>query len=171
LPAQHYQSRIRPPGRPSPGVNLWTLLNEAGGVTVTAAKNDILSKYVVATGSDGYQAVFSLGEIDPNFGDQPIMDAYADIAAQLGPHGRDGLVRMVVPGDLAGERYVSELVDLLTSRDPAASLPTDAFRQGVRSHDRYDDDAVGLGRAIYDAKRFRTPGKRWINIPVFRCGI
>jgi hypothetical protein len=94
------------------GINLWTLLNEAGGVTVTAAKNDILSKYVVATGSDGYQAVFSLGEIDPNFGNQPILVAYADIAGQLGPHGSDGLARMVVPGDLAGGRYVSELVDL-----------------------------------------------------------
>ena len=94
------------------GINLWNLLNDAGGATVTAAKNDILSKYVVATGSDCYQAVFSLGEIDPNFGNQPVMVAYADTGGQLGPHGSDGLARMVVPGDQAGGRYVSELVDL-----------------------------------------------------------
>jgi hypothetical protein len=43
------------------GIKLWDLLSDASGVTVTDAKNDILSKYVVATGSDGYKAVFSLG--------------------------------------------------------------------------------------------------------------
>ncbi len=94
------------------GISLWGLLNDAGGVTVTSAKNDILSKYVVATGSDGYTAVFSAGEIDPQFGNQPVMAAYADTAGQLGPDGSDGLARMVVPGDLAGGRYVSELVSL-----------------------------------------------------------
>jgi hypothetical protein len=76
------------------GVNLWNLLADAGGVTVTSAKNDILSKYVVATGSDGYKAVFSLGEIDPSFGAQPVMAAFADTAGQLGPQGTEGLARM-----------------------------------------------------------------------------
>ncbi|MBV8398273.1 MAG: hypothetical protein JOZ17_05995 [Acetobacteraceae bacterium] len=94
------------------GIPLWDLLNEAAGVNMTSAKNDILSKYVVATGADGYQAVFSLGEIDPEFGGQPILAAYSDTAGQLGPQGSDGLARMVVPGDLAGGRYVSDLVDL-----------------------------------------------------------
>ena len=94
------------------GITLWDLLNDAGGVTVTSAKNDILSKYVVATGADGYQAVFSLGEIDPQFGNQPVTVAYADTGGQLGPYGSDGLARMVVPGDLAEGRYVSDLVDL-----------------------------------------------------------
>jgi hypothetical protein len=94
------------------GISLWNLLGDAGGVTVTGAKNDVLSKYVVATGSDGYKAVFSLGEIDPNFGAQPVMVAYADTAGQLGPNGSDGLARVVVPGDLAGGRYVSDLVSL-----------------------------------------------------------
>jgi hypothetical protein len=94
------------------GVKLWDLLNDAGGVQVTSAKNDILSKYVVATGADGYQAVFSLGEIDPNFGAQPVLVAYSDSSGQLGSKGSDGLARMVVPGDTAGGRYVSELVDL-----------------------------------------------------------
>src|SRR5262249_7399211 len=85
---------------------------DAGGVTVTNAKNDILSKFVVATGDDGYTAVFSMGEIDPKFGNQPVMVAYADIGGQLGPKGTDGLARMVVPGDQAGGRYVSDLVDI-----------------------------------------------------------
>jgi hypothetical protein len=94
------------------GTTLWNLLADAGGVTTTTAKNDILSKYVIATGSDGYQAVFSLGEIDPMFGHEPVLVAYADTAGQLGPKGSDGLARMVVPGDIAGGRYVSDLVSL-----------------------------------------------------------
>src|SRR6185437_5522921 len=36
------------------GTTLWNLLNTAGGVETTSAKNDILSKYVIATGADGY---------------------------------------------------------------------------------------------------------------------
>lgn len=94
------------------GITLRNLLDAAGGVDVTASKNDILSKFVVATGADGYKAVFSLGEIDPKFGDQPVLVAYSDAAGQLGPHGSEGLARMVVPGDHAGGRYVSDLVDL-----------------------------------------------------------
>lgn len=100
------------------GVRLWDMLSDAGGITVTNAKNDILSKFVIATGADGYKAVFSLGEIDPNFGNQPVTVAYSDNAAQLGPHGGDGLARVVVPGDNAGGRYVSELFNL-----DVASLP------------------------------------------------
>jgi hypothetical protein len=94
------------------GTALWNLLADAGGVTTTTAKNDILSKYVIATGSDGYQAVFSAGEIDPMFGNQPVLVAYADTGGQLGPNAPDGLARMVVPGDIAGGRYVSDLVSL-----------------------------------------------------------
>ena len=100
------------------GTTLWNLLTDSGGVSTTTAKNDILSKYVIATGSDGYKAVFSLGEIDPAFGDQPVLVAYADTGGQLGPKGSDGLARMVVPGDVAGGRYVSDLVSLRV-----ASLP------------------------------------------------
>jgi hypothetical protein len=94
------------------GTTLWNLLTDAGGVTTTTAKNDILSKYIIATGSDGYQAAFSLGEIDPAFGNQSVLVAYADTAGQLGPDAADGLARIVVPGDLAGGRYVSDLVSL-----------------------------------------------------------
>jgi hypothetical protein len=95
------------------GVTMWNLLNTIdGGINVTAAKNDILSKYVIATGSDGYTAVYSLGEIDPKFGNQSILIASSDTAGQLGPFGVDGLSRVVVPGDFAGGRYVSDLVSL-----------------------------------------------------------
>jgi hypothetical protein len=107
-----YQAAGVPVSDTYTGTTLWNLLADAGGVTTTAAKNDILSKYVIATGSDGYEAVFSLGEIDPAFGNQPVLVAYADTEGQLGPNASDGVARMVVPGDIAGGRYVSDLVSL-----------------------------------------------------------
>jgi len=105
------------------GIKLRSLLDVAGGVAVTAAKNDILSKFVIATGADGYQAAFSLGEIDPKFGDQPVLVAYSDTAGQLGPQGSQGLARIVVPGDHAGGRYVSDLVDLHVGSLPEPQTP------------------------------------------------
>ena len=69
------------------GVSLWTLLNDAGLITDPTIKNDVLRQYVDAIGSDGYAAIFSLGEIDPMFGDQPDLVAYADTDGQLGPDG------------------------------------------------------------------------------------
>lgn len=104
------------------GITLRNLLDIAGGVDVTAAKNDILSKFVVATGADGYKAAFSLGEIDPKFGAQPVLVAYSDTAGQLGPQGVDGLARMVVPGDHAGGRYASDLADLRVGSLPEPPL-------------------------------------------------
>jgi hypothetical protein len=96
------------------GTGLWTLLQSAGGVKPIPGvkKNSSLLNYVVAVGSDGYQAVFSGGEINPMFGGStkaPDMVAYADTNGQLGPNSSDGFARMVVPGDTAGGRYVSNL--------------------------------------------------------------
>ena len=94
------------------GVSLWTLLTSAGLVLDPTIKNDVLRQYVVAVGSDGYEAIFSLGEIDPMFGNQPDLVAYADTLGQLGAGGPQGFARMVVPGDVYGGRYVSNLVEL-----------------------------------------------------------
>jgi hypothetical protein len=37
---------------------------------------------------------------------------YADQKGQLGPGGSDGALRVIVPGDVAGGRYVSNLTSL-----------------------------------------------------------
>ncbi len=51
------------------GPTLWSLLNTIGLITPPPpVKNGVLLQYVVATGSDGYSALFSLGELNPNFG-------------------------------------------------------------------------------------------------------
>jgi DMSO/TMAO reductase YedYZ molybdopterin-dependent catalytic subunit len=116
LPAVRLTATYKAGGTPVTGtytgVSLWTLLNDAGLITDPDVKNDVLRQYVEAIGSDGYAAIFSLGEIDPMFGDQPDLVAYADTDGQLGPDGEDGFARIVVPGDIAGGRYISNLVAL-----------------------------------------------------------
>ena len=86
-------------------------------------KNDVLRKLVSVTGSDGYQVDLSLGELDPAFGDEPILLAYADTDGQLA--GGDGFARLVVPGDTAGGHYVSNVASL-TVLDPTVMVPEPA---------------------------------------------
>jgi PEP-CTERM motif len=92
------------------GVSFWDLLNSTVGINQDpAVKNDVLGKYVVATGSDGYKALFSLGELDPDFGNQPDLIAYSADGSSL---GADGFARIVAPGDVRAGRWVSNLVSL-----------------------------------------------------------
>lgn len=100
------------------GVSLWDLLNATTGiVTDPAVKNDVLDKFVVATGSDGYQALISMGEIDPAFGNQPDLVAYQANGQLL---DSNGFARLVVPGDAKAGRYVSNLVNLQVFAAPPA---------------------------------------------------
>ena len=92
------------------GVLLWDLLGAAGLVTNPAIKNDLLRQRVVVTGSDGYQAVFSLGELAPQFGGEQVMVAYAANGALLGQSA--GFAEIIVPGDKAGGRAVNTLVQI-----------------------------------------------------------
>lgn len=47
------------------GALLWDLLQSVGIKLDPDIKNDILRKIVIVTASDGYEAVFGAGEIDP----------------------------------------------------------------------------------------------------------
>jgi protein involved in polysaccharide export with SLBB domain len=85
------------------GTNLQTLVNAAGGFTPQpGVKNSTLRNYIVAVGSDGYQAVFAAGEFNPNFGNRPYMAAYADTGGQLGPGGPNGFLITHKPQPISG---------------------------------------------------------------------
>ena len=90
------------------GVLLWDLLQEAGSRVDPTRRNDRLRKYVVATGSDGYEAVFSLAELDPEFGAEVVLVAHSRDGQPLGP--REGMARIVIGTDKRGGRLVSNLV-------------------------------------------------------------
>jgi len=99
------------------GVDLWHLLNDVAGLkTASGAKNPTLGMYVVATGSDGYQALLSMAEIDPGFGANQALVAY-EVDGQ--PLDRNGMARLVLPGDVRASRAVSNLIDLQVFEAPA----------------------------------------------------
>lgn len=102
------------------GVSLWTLLAQtAGGIKpgVASGKNPTIAMYVVATGSDGYRAVLSLAEIDPDFGNKAVLVAYSIDGKPL---DRSGVARLVVPGDVKAARSVSNLAAIEVVALPAA---------------------------------------------------
>ena len=104
------------------GVLLWDLLNQppVGGIaTDPTVKNDILHKIVIVTGTDCYQSVFGAGEFDPSVGGSQIMVAYATGGQSL---GSAGFARIVVPGDKAGGRFVSNIANI--DVEDAGSYPS-----------------------------------------------
>lgn len=130
------------------GALLWDVLGRAGITTNPAIKNDILRKLVAVTGSDGYQVDFAAGELSPAFGNEPILVAYSDTAGQLS--GSAGFARLVVPGDTAGGRYVSNLasvtvLDVTTVPEPGSLLVL----------------GTGLGGLILLRRRKPDPRRRW----------
>jgi len=103
-------TRVELDGQRHAGVSLWALLNAQGGLAIPASpRNTALGYYVVATGSDGYQAVFSLAELDPGIGERPVLVAYELDGAPL---DRSGMARLVVPGDKKRGRWVANLSGL-----------------------------------------------------------
>lgn len=86
------------------GVLLWTLLQEAVIKSTSGVKNDILRHTVVVTGRDGYTTVLSVGEIDPKFGGDRAMIAYAMDGKPLSKNR--GFARLIVPTDKSAGRAV-----------------------------------------------------------------
>jgi len=60
------------------------------------------------TGSDGYDAVFSYAELDPELGGELVLVAYARDGQPLGPS--EGMARTVGGSDKRGSRLVSNVV-------------------------------------------------------------
>ena len=57
----------------------------------------------MTAGSDGYRALVAYGELDPAFENKQILLAVRQDGVSLAEQG----ARLVVPGDIAGGRYVT----------------------------------------------------------------
>lgn len=88
------------------GVWLSEVLKKAG-VQIGGLRGPTLAVYVVASASDGYQVVFSSGELDPEMTDAQFL--LADKADGKPLFGEDGAFRLVVPKDKRGARSVRML--------------------------------------------------------------
>jgi hypothetical protein len=92
------------------GVSLFEVLKKAGVPFGSELRGKALSNYVLAKASDGYQVIFTPGEIDPVFGNLTIVVADHRDGAPLS--GNQGSLRLVAPNDKEGARSVRMLETL-----------------------------------------------------------
>ncbi len=92
------------------GVPLREILKKAGVPLGGQLRGKALASYVVAKAHDGYQVVFTVGEIDPAFGNEQIIVADKRDGKPL--FGYQGPYRLVCPKDKAGARSVRMLETL-----------------------------------------------------------
>lgn len=105
------------------GVDLMALVDRAGLKLDPAVKNQRLRFAVEATAADGYEAVFSLGELMPSLGGKSALIAYEQDGAPLPEN--EGPLKLLTPADKALSRWIRRLVavrviDLSSTRLPHA---------------------------------------------------
>ena len=89
------------------GTPLREILKRAGVPMGKELRGKALASYIVAKAHDGYQVVFSLGELGTDFGNESILVADKRDGKPL--FGYQGPLRLVCPNDKAGARSVRML--------------------------------------------------------------
>ncbi len=105
-----------PQARSYTGAAVWPLLQacalqSAAATDAHGQRAAALGRYVLASGADGYSAVFSVGELHPDFGNKGSIVAYAEGGAG-DAGGPASSLRITAPGDVQGSRYVAGLTRL-----------------------------------------------------------
>jgi hypothetical protein len=88
------------------GTPLVGVIDQAGLALAAGRHNDQLSFGVLVVGADGYQALISYGEMAPGVGGRGVLLATSEDGRSL------ARPRLVVPGDVKGGRYVTDVVTL-----------------------------------------------------------
>jgi DMSO/TMAO reductase YedYZ molybdopterin-dependent catalytic subunit len=92
------------------GVPLREILKRAGAPMEKELRGKALASYILAKAHDGYQVVFTLAEVAPEFANEPILVADKRDGKPL--FGYQGPFRLVCPNDKAGARSVRMLETL-----------------------------------------------------------
>ena len=92
------------------GVPLREVLKKAGAPFGKDLRGKAMASYVIAKGHDGYEVVFSLGELDTAFGNESILVVDKRDGKPLFEY--QGPLRLVCPNDKAGARSVRMLESL-----------------------------------------------------------
>ena len=92
------------------GVWMSEVLKKAGVRLGEALRGPALAGYVLASAVDGYQVVFSIGELDPAMTDEQFLLADKSDGKPL--FGENGAFRLVIPTDKRGARSVRMLTRL-----------------------------------------------------------
>lgn len=89
------------------GVALYELLEKAGVTTGSKLRGENLAKYILIRAADGYEVVYSLPEVDPEFTDQVIMLATEKDGQPL--PNKEGPFRIITPNDKKQARWIREV--------------------------------------------------------------
>lgn len=92
------------------GVWLRDVLEKAGAPFGDKLRGKALATYVLVQASDGYQVAFTLGELDPQFGNETVLVADERDGKPL--PDKQGPFRLVYPNDKEGARSVRMLQTL-----------------------------------------------------------
>lgn len=93
------------------GVPVTAILDSAGVTLGQQLRGENLSKYLLVKCADGYEVLFSLAELDTNFGDRTVILADQVDGKSL-PQGR-GPFRLIVPQDKALARNSFEVTTFI----------------------------------------------------------
>ncbi len=107
-----YTSGGEPQDHTFTGTSFLGVIESIGLDVEEDARNPLLSIVFIITASDGYQVAISGGELDPDFGNEAIYLAWEQDGAPLAVDDNGGQIRLVVPGDTRGGRYVSGIVSV-----------------------------------------------------------
>ena len=92
------------------GVWLSDVLKKAGVPLGPGLRGAPLAGYILASASDGYEVVFSIGELDPDMTSGQYL--LADTANGKPMFGENGAFRLVIPTDKRGARSVRLLTKI-----------------------------------------------------------
>jgi hypothetical protein len=92
------------------GVRVADLLSKVGAPLGNDLRGKALAQYIVAAGSDGYQTVLALGEVDPTFHPGEVLVADTMDGKPLDTHS--GPLKLVVTEDKHPARSVRNLVQI-----------------------------------------------------------
>jgi hypothetical protein len=84
-------------------------------VFVAGDRRDRVRFLISLRGGDGHRVVLSWAEIDPEFGNQPVLLGVSRDGAALDDEGP----QLVVPGDVCGARNISRATELLVLSTPS----------------------------------------------------
>ena len=98
------------------GMLVAEILRKAGAPLGKEMRGPNMAMGLVARAPDGYQVLFALAEFDPAFSDRTILLADRRDGKPL--NSREGPLRIVVPGDKRGARWIRGVTTLEVLKVP-----------------------------------------------------
>ena len=92
------------------GVRLVDVLDSAGVTLGKELRGENLTKSLLLSAADGYEVIYALAEIDPEFTDQVVLLAY-EVDRQPLPAG-EGPFRIIAPDEKKPARWIRELTSI-----------------------------------------------------------